>query len=142
MRAAIFAPVERGNDDLIGHLAESAILSQWAHSWRRSDLYYARWEKGEIDLVNMAEPNFSPMWAVEIKWSDSLDHPERRFAGLKHFIEAKKLASARITTKTAAGLINIAGIAVPCSPSSLYCYEVGKNLASHAPFGSSIPEDR
>ena len=133
MRAAIFAPVEIANNDLVGHLTESAIFSQWAHSRAISTLYYGRWDKGEVDLICMQGASFSPSWAVEIKWADDLSHPMRRFTGLAHYIENNDLDSARITTKTKSGELCLKGLSVPYSPSSLYCYTVGKNLALHAP---------
>lgn len=133
MRAAIFSPVEASNPDLAGHLAESAILSQWAHSPARGNLKYARWEKGEIDLVNMQGADYSPAWAVEIKWSDAVDRPESRFAGLAAYIRSGRIASAQVTTKTVSGEIKIGGLRVPLTPSSLYCYRVGKNIAAARP---------
>lgn len=133
MRAAIFSPVDASNHDLIGHLAESAILSQWAHSPARHNLKYARWDRGEIDLVNMQGADYAPSWGVEIKWSDAVDRPEARFAGLAAFIISGRIRSAQITTKTVEGAVEIAGMQIPLTPSSLYCYTVGKNIAAARP---------
>lgn len=129
MRSAVFSPVEEANSDLIGHLAESAILSQWSHSPLRGMLKYARWEKGEIDLVCMQGADHSPKWAVEIKWSDAIDRPEQRFAALAAYIRDGRIKSAYVTSKTIHGEIELAGLRIPLIPSSLYCYSVGKNLA-------------
>jgi uncharacterized protein len=41
MRAALFAPVGANEPDKIGHLAESAIFSQWQHSKASRELRYA-----------------------------------------------------------------------------------------------------
>lgn len=129
MRAAVFSPVEESNSELIGHLAESAILSQWSHSPLRGKLKYARWEKGEIDLVCMQGADHSPSWAVEIKWTNAVDRPEQRFAALAAFIRDGRLKSAFMTAKTMRGEIELAGLRIPLIPASLYCYSVGKNLA-------------
>ena len=130
MRAAIFAPVDADDNTLIGHLAESAIFSQWAHWPGISQLYYGRWAKSEIDLICMGGAGLKPDWAVEIKWSDDLSHPGKRFSGLAHYIKSTVLDSALITTRTILTKIEVAGLGVPCAPSSLYCYSIGKNLAS------------
>ncbi|MFN0024244.1 MAG: ATP-binding protein [Parvularculaceae bacterium] len=129
MRAAIFSPVEESNSDLIGHLAESAILSQWSHSPVRDALKYARWEKGEIDLVCLQGADYKPEWAVEIKWTDAIDRPDQKFAALAAYIRDGRLKSVTITTKSIDGALDLAGLRIPLTPSSLYCYSVGKKIA-------------
>lgn len=73
MRAALFAPVDANDSDLIGHLTESAIFSQWQHSPQFRNLHYARWRsEGEVDIVFLAGARQSPIWIGEIKWSDRI----------------------------------------------------------------------
>jgi predicted AAA+ superfamily ATPase len=71
MRAALFAPVNANNAERIGHLAESAIFSQWQHSQAFRNLRYARWRnEGEVDVVFLHSGTEKPAWIGEIKWSD------------------------------------------------------------------------
>lgn len=49
LRSALFTPLE-ANDDGMGFLVENAIFSQWLHRKNRVPCY-ARWNKGEIDMV-------------------------------------------------------------------------------------------
>jgi uncharacterized protein len=68
MRAALFAPVT-DDEDKIGHLAESAVFSQWQHSNSFNRLKYARWRnEGEVDIVYLFGPQLKPRWIGEIKW--------------------------------------------------------------------------
>ena len=48
MRAALFGRID-GDDVAMGAMTETAIFSQWQHS--KTELYYARWNSGEIDIV-------------------------------------------------------------------------------------------
>ena len=68
MRAALFGRVD-ADSDAMGALTETAIFSQWQHS-QQTQLYYARWKTGEIDIVNLDSTDQQPSWAVEVKWSD------------------------------------------------------------------------
>jgi hypothetical protein len=50
-------------------MVETAIYAQWLHrDWFTP--YYARWQKGEVDMIKLDDKNFKPQWAVEIKWSN------------------------------------------------------------------------
>lgn len=129
MRAAIFAPVDAAETELLGHLVESAIFSQWSHLYRPR-LHYARWEKGEIDIVSTSGAGNRADWAVEVKWADDiLTQPLKRFAALADYIATKRLVRARVTTRSISGALQLSGVTIPYGPSSLYCYMVGKNLA-------------
>lgn len=76
MRAALFSPLQPHESDKIGHLAESAVFSQWQHSPNFRHLRYARWkqgrQEGEIDIVYLTATNGRPVWIGEIKWSDNV----------------------------------------------------------------------
>jgi predicted AAA+ superfamily ATPase len=58
------------NPAQMGHLVETAILIQRMDQRWLQDVYYARWDKGEVDAV-CTDPTGKPMGALEIKWSDS-----------------------------------------------------------------------
>jgi predicted AAA+ superfamily ATPase len=114
MRTALFAQVGAG-DDAIGRLVETAIFAQWFHD--RMPLFYARWERGEVDMV--ACPGGAAQWAVEVKWSDRvLDHPDE----LRHAVEFcrhNSLPQLIVTTQTARGTHEINGVTVRFIPASV-----------------------
>lgn len=129
MRAALFSPVSADEPDVVGHLAESAVFSQWSHLPNNNDLFYARWPKGEIDMVYVSGSKLSIEWAVEVKWSDSAtSNPYTDLKGLCEFIQTKKGKVFRFTTLTKSGQIELYGTPVVYMPTSLYCYTIGKNL--------------
>lgn len=94
---------------------------------KRSQLHYARWKSGEIDIVNVPA-DLKPSWAVEVKWSDkSFEHP----ATLKSVIEfcrQNDMDKVTITTRTAFGIKNFDGIVMTFVPSSIYCYTVARSV--------------
>lgn len=133
MRAALFAPVLKGETDKIGHLAESAIFSQWQHSLGFRQLRYARWKnEGEVDIVYLEGAHDRPLWIGEIKWSDkAARNPEAATMALRNLINRHpSIFSAHITTKTFTGELSIEGCRLPITaiPSSIYCYSVGRNI--------------
>jgi hypothetical protein len=133
MRAALFAPVAPDDSELIGHLAESAIFSQWQHSPFFRDLKYARWRnEGEVDIVYLNPGTQKPSWIVEVKWSDrAITRMPSETRGMQLLLaKHATIRSARFTTKTATTTWDIAGKTVVVQPSSLYCYTVGRNITS------------
>lgn len=129
MRAALFGQLE-AESPAMGALAETAIFSQWQHS-KTVDLYYARWNSGEIDIVCLDQANQKPHWAVEVKWSD---RPYTARAELDNCVEFTKrnptmLQSMLVTTRTIAdtGVI-YKGIDFRFRPASLYAYMLGANI--------------
>lgn len=132
LRAALFQPVEETDTRLMGNLAETAIFSQWFHSDEMQRIRYARWKKGEVDLVYVHQ--FKPQWAVEVKWSDRAVHNPKEMAPLVAFASRHKLGTqdadieirVTITTKSLLEIKKIDGVRVFFRPSSLYCYLVGK----------------
>lgn len=133
MRAALFAPVTAAEPDRIGHLAESAIFSQWQHAQGFRNLRYARWKnEGEIDIVYLDGGIQKPLWIGEIKWSDRIEtHRGNQIKNMRYFLDKQKSVSgAFFTTKTYEAKLNIDGNAVKVLPSALYCYTIGRNITS------------
>jgi predicted AAA+ superfamily ATPase len=133
MRAALFAPARSSETDKIGHLAESAIISQWQHALTFRQLRYARWRnEGEVDVVYLAGMDERPQWVGEIKWSDRIDNKfgeeTRSLSQLIH--RHPTIASGFFTTKTLSKRIEIDGRPINITPSALYCYTVGRNVTS------------
>jgi len=123
MRSALFAPLS-ADDEAIGSLAETGILSQWFHSTQ--PLRYARWHHGEVDIVLTAGSRV--VWAVEVKWSDRIvNHPEE-LKSLLTFCKQNRLDKTLVTTRSTSRRRTIEGIDVQFTPASLYCYTVGRNL--------------
>jgi predicted AAA+ superfamily ATPase len=143
MRAALFNPVTASETEQIGHLTESAIFSQWQHSFSFKQLRYARWRnEGEVDIVYLGNAHERPLWIGEIKWSDRL---ERDRSGetktLRNLINRHpSIVSAFITTKTIAGTLDFEDCRIPITalPSSLHCYRVGRNITTSLDVHSAI----
>ncbi|RQR45613.1 ATP-binding protein [Burkholderia sp. Bp9015] len=132
MRAALFGQVSK-DAETMGNLTETAIFSQWQHS-ESVDLYYARWNSGEIDIVSLSTTNQKPQWMVEVKWSD---RPYEDRSLLRHCVEFAQLHptlirdQTLITTKSITADIEYKGMNFKLQPSSLYAYILGSNILSH-----------
>lgn len=135
MRAALFGTVRMDEPDKIGHLAESAIFSQWQHAQQFRQLRYARWKnEGEVDVVYLAPDKPKPIWIGEISWSNDVaskyGQATRSVAALlsKH---KKTIKTAFLTTKTLTTATEIEGMRVSIWPTALYCYFVGRNITTN-----------
>ena len=143
MRAALFNPVTAEETEQIGHLTESAIFSQWQHSFSFKQLRYARWRnEGEVDIVYLENAHERPLWIGEIKWSDRLARDRNNETKtLRNLINRHPtIVSAFITTKTIAGTIDVEDCRIPITalPSSLHCYRVGRNITTSLDVHSAI----
>ena len=85
MRAALFGQLEI-NAEAMGSMTETAIFSQCQHS-QMVDLYYARWNTGEIDIVHLDRAHQSPSWIVEVKWSDRPYHSTSELDNCIEFVK-------------------------------------------------------
>ena len=150
MRAALFNPVTAKDTEKIGHLAESAIFSQWQHSSTFKRLRYARWKnEGEVDIVFLGPAEERPLWLGEIKWSDRVaNDPDTETRNLRYLMSKHpRVTSAFITTKTFRGTIKGTGSDLPITaiPSALHCYRVGRNITTTLDIQHAlgeIPEDQ
>ena len=113
MRAALFGTMRMDESEKIGHLAESAIFSQWQHAQSFRQLRYARWKnEGEVDVVYLMHDKPKPLWVGEISWSDDVankyGHATRSMATLikRH---KKSVRAAFLTTKTLSTRTDIEG---------------------------------
>lgn len=133
MRAALFSKIESGNAEGIGHLAESAVFSQWQHAPTFRNLRYARWRnEGEVDIVFLNPGTEKPMWVGEIKWSDRISKDAfAQTKGLRTLMENhKSIQSGFITSRTVSDRIDINNIQIDIIPTALYCYTIGRNVTS------------
>jgi predicted AAA+ superfamily ATPase len=134
MRAALFAPVSKDQPDRIGHLAESAIFSQWQHTTNFRQLRYARWRnEGEVDIVYLDNTTAKPIWIGEISWSDEIKdkYGATTKAVTTMLKNHKSIVNAFFTTKTISSAAQIEGRKVAIVPSALYCYTVGRNITTN-----------
>lgn len=128
MRAALFGPVDE-HHEAMGQLTETAVFCQWLHNAGFVDsLYYARWARGEVDLVSLDPAGQRPRFAVEVKWSDRAFEDQREIKGLIEFARAHELPRAPlVTTISRSGTRQFGEVAVEFSPASLHCYTVARN---------------
>ena len=125
LRSALFAPIS-ATDDHIGAMVETAVFSQWMHrDWIQP--WYARWPRGEVDLIGLDERSFKPMWAVEIKWSNRYFERPTELKSLLSFCSSNNLDQAVVTTIDKQGVKECQGIKLTFIPAAVYTYVVGKN---------------
>lgn len=130
MRAALFSPLQTGDREAIGALAETAIFSQWFHA--EVPLYYARWPDGEVDIVNLETSTQKPAWAIEVKWSDRYCSNPEQLKSLISFCQANGLKKVLVTSKTKSMCCQNGGVKITFEPASTYCYTVGYNVIRRA----------
>ena len=136
LRCALFGPVSEDSTEEVGQLAETAVFAQWFHSddIHRHRLHYGRWKEGEVDIVYL-DPALQqePLWCVEVKWSDRPpSHPEE-LRGVFTLARRYPDISASVTTRTIEAWSDSWPGKEPLkfTPTSLYCYTVGRNLTSY-----------
>jgi hypothetical protein len=128
MRAALFGPVTE-QDEAIGQLAETAVFSQWLHNTAYvTSLHYARWSKGEVDLVSLEPGTQRPRFAIEVKWSDRAAENPKELRQLAWFAQHHKLTRAPLaTTRSYSGNVTVDGVEIELAPTALHCYTVARN---------------
>jgi uncharacterized protein len=129
MRAALFGQLD-ADSAAMGALAETAIFSQWQHS-KMTELFYARWNTGEVDIVHLNGAQQTPSWAVEVKWSD---RPYKSRSELDNCVELVTRNPTigqpiLVTSRTIADTeVVYKGVRFNFRPASLYAYMLGANL--------------
>jgi hypothetical protein len=125
IRTALFGPVG-SDDDAIGSMVETAIFSQWFHSG--DELHYARWKKGEVDIVRLDAATQKASFAVEVKWSDRYYDKPGELKSLISFCHAQNLNDGYVTSVSEIGPKTIESVRLRFLPSSLYCYHLGPEI--------------
>jgi predicted AAA+ superfamily ATPase len=129
MRAALFGQLEI-DAEAMGALTETAIFSQWQHN-KQIELYYARWNAGEIDIVYLNDSDQKPLWAVEVKWSD---RPYSVLGELDNCVDfvvrnPKIKQPIFVTSRTiSSDYVQYKGVSFNFIPASLYAYTLGANI--------------
>lgn len=127
MRAALFGFLNE-SDEAMGSLTETAIFSQWLHSSGIDLLHYARWKKGEVDIVSLSNKEQKPQWCVEVKWSDLPVKDARLSDNVVKFCIANDLNEALVTTKTKYSTKEISNIQITYRPAAEHTYILGTNI--------------
>jgi uncharacterized protein len=132
MRAALFGYI--GAEDLaIGSLAETAIYSQWFHSDFVDQLYYARWKRGEVDIVALSQATQKPVMCIEVKWTDRVLSNHDEISGVIEFLKNNNIReiSPVVTTRTKEAGFFVKGIFVQFIPTAIQAYRLSKNIMNY-----------
>lgn len=128
MRAALFGYVNT-DSEAMGALAETAIYSQLFHGDESEQIHYARWKKGEVDMVVLDPQSQRTSSCLEVKWSDRAVSAHGEIDGILEFVRNNDLKSPPVvTTRTKHGVVNIKQISVQFIPTSIEAYTLGKNI--------------
>ena len=125
LRSALFAPLN-WNDEMIGNMVETALYSQWMHNESFTP-WYARWKRGEVDLVGLKANTLKPDWAVEMKWSNRYFEKPNELKSLLKFCAESNLDEAMVTSIDIEGENTYNDIKLKYLPSASYAYSIGKN---------------
>lgn len=128
IRSALFFPITPSDDDMFGHIVETAIYSQWFHRDGMQPMY-ANWGKGEVDMVFLNK-KFKPVNAVEIKWSNRFFNNPHDLKSLISFCKKNKITDTVVTSIDKEGTIQIDGITMHFQPCATYALTVGYNTIS------------
>jgi predicted AAA+ superfamily ATPase len=132
IRSALFSPV-KPEDSAVGDLAETAVFAQWFHHHGPPPLYYARWDKGEVDLVNITG-ELRVCFATEVKWSDRCSEDYSELKNAITFCQQHHLKEIVVTTRSVRAETFYKDVKVEFIPVSEYCFTVGKNLVAGRAF--------
>lgn len=133
LRSALFSPLKPKEDDIFGHVVETAIFAQWMHrDWAKP--MYANWGKGEVDMVFLNHQS-KPYTCVEIKWSNRFFERPNDLKSLLYFCKKNKIDDVVVTTIDKEGLQTIDGINLHFYPSATYALTVGFNTLLHKTLG-------
>lgn len=125
LRSALFSPIT-SEDEHIGNMVETAIFSQWHHD-PNPEMYYARWPKGEVDLVHLQSGQI-PKFCIEIKWTNRFVNRPSELGNLEKFARKSKIKDVGVTTIDQYRSLIHENINYEFIPASLYCYILGRNL--------------
>lgn len=123
LRSGLFSPLA-GDDDAIGAMVETAIFSQWQVQ-ELNNLFYARWNDGEVDMITIDPGTFKIQTATEIKWSNRYYGKPNELKSLVYFLKQNKLQNAIVTSKDINGVVERDGIKLYFIPASVLCYWIG-----------------
>jgi hypothetical protein len=122
IRAALFGPVGP-QDEAMGRLAETSLVSQLAQSAVAANCFYANWKTGAVDLVLLHAVTEKPMGAWEIEWGDGAAHrPRETLRSLIEFCDKHGLQEASVSVKSISKKEVVDGIKIRFIPNSFASY--------------------
>lgn len=124
MRSALFGETDFGDDAMIGRLAETAVAAHMMSPSNISNSYYARWDKGEVDFIQLGlgVRTSRVANAIEVKWSDRpAQDPEAELPALLAFCRKNLLPWALVLTRSTEKTVDIRGIRLSFEPVAKYC---------------------
>jgi predicted AAA+ superfamily ATPase len=123
LRTAMYGPVT-ADDEIMGPLAETALVAQYVHSQHVERLFYARWDKGEIDLVDIL-PDGTIICTMEVKWSDRIAQDLSVARHLITFAKRHGLSQVQISTRALERIFMMDGIKIIAISVAYQCVVVG-----------------
>lgn len=127
IRSALFSPSVPTEDELFGHIVETAIFAQWFNKEGVAPMY-ANWGKGEVDMVFLNK-KLKPANVVEIKWSNRFYNYPHELKSVVLFCKKNKIEEVIVTTIDKEGTKEYDGINIHFLPCSIYALMVGyKNI--------------
>jgi predicted AAA+ superfamily ATPase len=124
IRAALFGAVGP-EDAAMGRMAETAFIGQLVHTNIVEDSYYARWDKGEVDLIEIDKQTQRAVHATEIKWSDSvIKNINAECGNIIKFCRGNRLDSCFLLTRTVSGKFDLSGVKIFAHPVALAALDV------------------
>lgn len=133
MRAGLAGPAAI-NDEAMGRLAETAVISQFMHSSTFQRLYYAFWKKGRkhmsVSLVEMPPKGNTPVKCIELDWSNrAIARPHDVLGDMLEFLDVNRPSTpSKALTRNMSGKRFIGEHEVGFMPVAVWCYAVGQVL--------------
>jgi predicted AAA+ superfamily ATPase len=125
--ASLFAPVPP-SDQFFQRLAETALVSQWLGSEAISNLYYASWRGGEVDLLTLHPDTGKPDHVYDLDWLNDYVRTDKRPADMVTFTkENNPKASAYVLSGSAARTAEMRGVNITIAPIALYTYWIERD---------------
>ncbi|QQR98563.1 MAG: ATP-binding protein [Sphingobacteriales bacterium] len=98
LRSALFMSANK-EDKNFGNIVESAIYAQYYHQrYILKNIYYARWNEGEVDVVILDPIYQKPYFALEIKWSNRFAEDPKQLRKILNFCNKNNIKTLHVTT--------------------------------------------
>ncbi len=139
IRTALFGTLGQ-DDEEFGSFVETGVFAQWFHSPPPLLLHYARWSKGEIDILRI-HPDQTIDRAVEVKWSDRYVTREKELAEAIQFCSQNNVSRLVVTTRTKVRRTKISNVELHFWPAALYTYAVGLDAIDRLSRSDQVPRE-
>ncbi len=133
MRSGLAGPAAI-NDEAMGRLAETAVISQFMHSATFQRLFYAFWKKGRkhmsVSLVEMPAKGDVPVKCIELDWSNrAIARPLDVLGDMMEFLnENHPTTPSKALTRNMSGKRFVGEHEIGFMPVAVWCYAVGQVL--------------